>query len=78
MSTAQAYFEIFKALPKKTRKEVQKLINNDEETVSISVKHFVTKIQIIQRFAFDWLSTPMHLSISKSPELLFCRELFIL
>ena len=49
MSTAQAYFEIFKALPKKTRKEVQKLINNDEVTVSISVKHLVEGLKEIKK-----------------------------
>ena len=49
MSTAKAYFEIFKALPKKTRKEVQKLINNDEETVSISVKHLVEGLKEIKK-----------------------------
>jgi hypothetical protein len=49
MSTAQAYYEIFKALPKKTRKEVQKLINNDEVTVSISVKHLVEGLKEIKK-----------------------------
>ena len=49
MSTAQAYYEIFKALPKKTRKEVQKLINNEDETVSISVKHLVEGIKELKK-----------------------------
>lgn len=37
MSTAQGFYEVYKALPKKVQKEVKLLIENDE-TVKVSVK----------------------------------------
>ena len=36
MSTAQGFYEVYKALPKKTQKEVKHLIER-EETVEVSV-----------------------------------------
>ncbi len=39
MSTAQVYYELYKSLPPKTKLKVRALIQEDEMTVDISLKH---------------------------------------
>ncbi len=49
MSTAQAYYEIFKSLPKKTRKEVQKLINEEKKySVLADIEEGLKELKLIR------------------------------
>lgn len=49
MSAAQAYFELYKTLPKKVRKEVLELIEeNTDEIVSISLKALTESIEQVK------------------------------
>ena len=49
MGTAQAFYEIYKTLPNKTKKEVQDLIKEEEETIAISVKHLKEALKEIKK-----------------------------
>jgi hypothetical protein len=47
MSTAQAYYEIFKSLPKKTRLEVLELIQ--EDSIRVSKKAFIESLKEVKK-----------------------------
>lgn len=47
MSTAQSFYEVYKALPKKVQKEVKKLISSDE-TIEISLSALSESIEQVK------------------------------
>ncbi len=47
MSTAQAYYEIFKSLPKKTRLELLELIQ--EDSIRVSKKAFIESLKEVKK-----------------------------
>ena len=49
MSTAQAFYEVFKALPKSAQKEVRQLIAEDTETILISSKDLQDSVSEIKK-----------------------------